>query len=88
MKRDETHVVRKALAISDKKKGKGRGGQLLPRTWNELSSLEVQTTQNRLSCRLKTKRADPKWKGKKHSRRKRVIGIFHDCRSILVKCLN
>ncbi|XP_063547626.1 uncharacterized protein LOC134755078 [Cydia strobilella] len=63
MRRDEDHVVRKALALPNNKRGGGRP----PATWwstismdLEQSQLNKQTTQDRPTWRLRTRRADPK----------------------------
>ncbi|CAK1595248.1 unnamed protein product [Parnassius mnemosyne] len=63
MRREEEHPVRKALAIPEKKKGRGRP---LATWWTTVSKdleraqLEIQATQDRKSWRIKTRRADPK----------------------------
>ncbi|XP_063542747.1 uncharacterized protein LOC134751292 [Cydia strobilella] len=63
MRRDENNAVKKALAIPDKRRGRGRPCA----TWwttvaNDLerAQLDKQTTQDRLTWRRKTRRADPK----------------------------
>ncbi|XP_047999834.1 uncharacterized protein LOC125236958 [Leguminivora glycinivorella] len=62
MRRDEEYPVKKALAILDKKRGRGKP----PTTWWTTVSKEIQraqlntqTTQDRVSWRLRTRRADP-----------------------------
>ncbi|XP_063370241.1 uncharacterized protein LOC134658486 [Cydia amplana] len=62
MRRDDDHVVQKALALPECKKGKGRP----PLTWwtsmaklLEKTQLPDPTTEDRSSWRLKIRRADP-----------------------------
>ncbi|XP_063623124.1 uncharacterized protein LOC134795222 [Cydia splendana] len=63
MRRDEDHVVRKALALPNNKRGRGRP----PATWWSTISMDLkqtqlnkETTQDRPTWRLRTRRADPK----------------------------
>ncbi|CAG5009891.1 unnamed protein product [Parnassius apollo] len=70
MRREEEHPVRKDWAIPKKKKGRGRP---LATWWTtviiitikdlEQAKLEIQTTQDRISWRIQTRRAEPQIKG-------------------------
>ncbi|XP_063534964.1 uncharacterized protein LOC134744947, partial [Cydia strobilella] len=62
MRRGDDHVVKKALALQETKRGPGRR----PATWwstvskdLERAQLNPQTTQDRRSWRMRTRRADP-----------------------------
>ncbi|XP_045492918.1 uncharacterized protein LOC123700390 [Colias croceus] len=63
MRREENHVVRRALNLPNRRRGLGRP----PATWwstiskdMERAQLNKQTTQDRPSWRMRTRRADPK----------------------------
>ncbi|XP_061715960.1 uncharacterized protein LOC133524124 [Cydia pomonella] len=63
MRRDEDHVVKKALSLPDSKRGRGRPLA----TWRSTISkdlkqaqLNEETTQDRPIWRMRTRRADPK----------------------------
>ncbi|XP_055377191.1 uncharacterized protein LOC129609284 [Condylostylus longicornis] len=63
MRRDEEHPVRKALNLSIPKRGPGRPPSTLLGTINKDMSkagLNAETTQDRSSWRLRSRRADPK----------------------------
>ncbi|KAI8434943.1 hypothetical protein MSG28_003410 [Choristoneura fumiferana] len=63
MRRSDDHVVKKALALPDNKRGRGRP---LATWWSTISKdlkqaqLNEETTQDRPTWRMRTRRADPK----------------------------
>ncbi|XP_073950972.1 uncharacterized protein [Choristoneura fumiferana] len=63
MRRSDDHVVKKALALPDNNRGRGRP---LATWWSTISrdlkqaQLNEETTQDRPTWRMRTRRADPK----------------------------